>query len=131
MSPIQILLVDDNPKFITAAAHFLATIPGVAVAGCAASGSEGVAQAARLRPDLVFMDVAMPEMSGLEATRQIKAQPQSPAVIILTMYDSPEYRTAAEMVGADGFITKSEFGAQLLPLLHTLLNRLGPANPAA
>lgn len=121
MSPIQILLVDDNPKFVTAAAHFLATVPGVSVAGCASSGLEGLTQVATLRPDLVFMDIAMPEMSGLEATRQIKAQPDSPCVIILTMHDSPEYRIAAEMAGADGFITKSEFGTQLLPLIQALL----------
>lgn len=126
MSPIQILLIDDNPKFITAATHFLTTVPGVAVVGCASSGMEGLTQVVNLQPDLVFMDVAMPGMSGLEATRYIKAQPHPPRVIILTMYDSPEYRTAAETAGADGFIAKSDFGTQLPTLIGTMLNGSQP-----
>lgn len=126
MSDLQILLVDDNPKFITAAAHFLTTVPGVAVVGYASSGLEGLTQVVNLQPDLVFMDVAMPGMSGLEATRYIKAQPHPPRVIILTMHDSPEYRAAAETAGADGFMAKSEFGTQLPVLISTLLNGSEP-----
>jgi DNA-binding NarL/FixJ family response regulator len=126
MSSIRVLLVDDNSKFIAAAGHFLATIPRVVVVGCAHSGHESLAQVAQLQPDLVFMDVAMPDMNGLEATRQIKTQPGAPRVIILTMHNSPEYRAAAEMVGADGFITKSEFGTQLLPLLYSLFDASMP-----
>jgi len=122
ISAIRVLLIDDNPKFLTAAANFLATIPRVEVVGCGLSGREGVEQAGRLQPDLILMDVAMPEMNGLEATRRIKAQPGAPYIVILTMHDDPEYRAAAEMVGADGFITKSEFGIQLLPVIHTLFN---------
>ena len=120
MSSIRVLLIDDNPKFIAAAAHFLATLPGVLVVGCILSAQEGLAQLTNLQPDLVLMDVAMPKMNGLEATRQIKVQTDSPFVVILTMHDNPEYRAAAEIVGADGFITKSEFGAQLPPLMQTL-----------
>lgn len=120
--PIRVLLIDDNPKFLTAAAHFLATIPRVEVVGCGLSGQEGVEQATCLQPDLILMDVAMPGMNGLEATRQIKAKPNAPYIVMLTMYDDPEYRAAAERVGADGFITKSEFGIQLLPLIHTLFD---------
>jgi DNA-binding NarL/FixJ family response regulator len=68
------------------------------------------------------MDIAMPHMNGLEATRELKTWPSAPYVVILTMYDNLEYRAAAEMAGADGFLTKSEFGAQLLPLMDTLFN---------
>ena len=64
----------------------------------------------------------MPSMNGLEATRQIKALPGAPCVVILTLQDNPEYRLAAESVRADGFIAKSEFGTQLLPLIHTLFD---------
>jgi DNA-binding NarL/FixJ family response regulator len=122
MSAIRVLLIDDNPKFLAAAAYFLATIPRVEVVGCGLSGREGMEQASRLQPDLILMDVAMPEMNGLEATRRIKAQPDAPYIVILTMHDDPEYRAAAKMVGADGFITKSEFGIELLPVIHTLFN---------
>lgn len=130
MSDIQILLVDDNPKFVTAATHFLTTVPGVTVVGYATSGIEGLTQVVNLQPDLVFMDVAMPGMSGLEATRYIKAQPNPPRVIILTMYDSPEYRAAAETAGADGFIAKSDFGTQLPVLIGAMLNgsEFNPSN---
>jgi DNA-binding NarL/FixJ family response regulator len=114
---------------MAAAAHFLTTVPGVAVVGCASSGLEGLTQVVNLQPDLVFIDVAMPGMSGLEATRYIKAQPNAPQVIILTMHDSPEYRAAAEIAGADGFITKSDFGARLPALIQTLFNYPEPDTP--
>ncbi|MCP4516579.1 MAG: response regulator transcription factor, partial [Delftia sp.] len=84
--------------------------------------------------DLVLMDLAMPGMSGLEATRQIKARPSGPRVIILTLYDSPEYRAAAQELGADGFVIKSEFFDQLQPAIHTLFAQIpasagqGPAS---
>jgi DNA-binding NarL/FixJ family response regulator len=57
-------------------------------------------------------------MNGLEATGRIKAQPDAPYVIILTMYDHAEYRAEARAVGADGFVVKSEFVTQLLPLIY-------------
>ena len=126
--PIRVLLIDDNPKFIAAAAHFLATVSGVVVVGCALSGQEGLTRIPDLQPDLVLMDVAMPILNGLEATRQLKAQPNPPYVIILTMHDSREYRTAAEIVGADGFITKSEFGAQLPGLIYKLFDTLAASH---
>lgn len=122
MSLIRVLLVDDNPKFIAAAAHFLATLPEVTVVGYALSAQEGLAQATSSQPNLILMDIAMPNMNGLEATRELKTWPRAPYVIILTMYDNLEYRAAAEMAGADGFLTKSEFGAQLLPLMDALFN---------
>ncbi len=68
----------------------------------------------------VRMDLAMPEINGLEATRRIKAQSSSPHIIILTVYDNPEYQTAAKDAGADGFIAKLEFTRQLLPLVYAL-----------
>jgi DNA-binding NarL/FixJ family response regulator len=127
-SPIRVFLIDDNPRFIAAAAHFLATVPRVTVVGCALSGQEGLTRIPDLQPDLVLMDVAMPTLNGLEATRQLKAQPNPPCVIILTMHDSREYRAAAEIVGADGFITKSEFGAQLPGLIYNLFDTLAPSH---
>ena len=72
-------------------------------------------------PNLVLMDLAMNGMSGLEATRHLKAQPDPPWVIILTLHDNLEYRAAAERARADGFVAKSEFGDELLPLIHHLL----------
>src|SRR5438105_3576362 len=77
-------------------------------------------QVAMLNPDLVLMDLAMPGMNGLETTRQIKARPAAPRVVIMTLYDVAEYRAAARDATADGFIAKSSIRSQLLPLLASL-----------
>ncbi len=122
--PARILLVDDSLHFIESAERFLSEELGVNVVGSALSGIEAIDQVMRLRPDLVLMDVAMPGMDGLEATHKIKAMPNAPLVIILTLYDTPKYREAAHQAGADGFIPKADFGEQLLPLIYSLLPKL-------
>lgn len=121
MPSLRILLVDDSPTFLESATRFLAMDARLEIIGCVFSGGEALEQVPRLCPDLVLMDLAMPGMNGLEATRHIKAQPSAPYVVILTLNDSREYRDAALGVGADGFVTKSEIGTALLPLLHSLL----------
>lgn len=120
MAPIRILLADDNPEFLHAAANFLATDPQLEIVGQARSGQEARDQVSALEPQLVIMDLAMPGTNGLAATRLIKTQANPPYVIILTLYDNAEYRAEADRVGADGFVAKSDMGARLLPLIHTL-----------
>jgi two-component system, NarL family, response regulator DegU len=112
--PVRILLVDDSIEFLDSAVCFLSVDSGIEVIGCARSGAEALRQATQIQPDLVLMDFAMPVMNGLEATRQIKALPGAPRVVILTLYDNIEYRAAAAAAGADGFVAKSDFGATLL-----------------
>lgn len=120
-TPLRILLVDDSRTFLDAACHALAEDARIEVVGSALSGQEGLALTAQKQPDLVLMDVAMPGMNGMEATRLIKAQPNAPHVVILTSYDLAHYRAAAKTVGADSYICKADFDSQLLPLLETLL----------
>jgi DNA-binding NarL/FixJ family response regulator len=120
MLPLRILLVDDSVQFLDVVARTLATVPAVEIVGRALSGRDAVEQVTQLQPDLVLMDVAMPNMNGLEATRHIKAQADAPHIVILTLHDTPEYRAAAEAVGADNFVSKAEFNAQMLPLIRTL-----------
>jgi DNA-binding NarL/FixJ family response regulator len=117
---VRILLVDDSPEFLGAAVRFLAADPQIEIVGSALSARQAIDEAARLRPDLILMDIAMPGMNGFVATRQIKEQPNPPRVIALTLYDNDEYRAQAKAAGADGFVAKSEFGTQLLPLIRTL-----------
>ncbi len=121
METVRVLLVDDSPEFLEVAADYLSMDPEIKVVGCACSGLDGLRRVAELRPDLVLMDVTMPGMNGLEATRAIKAKESPPRVLILTLYDIPEYRAAAASAGADGFLNKSDFGERLLPLIHSLL----------
>jgi DNA-binding NarL/FixJ family response regulator len=120
MHPLRILLVDDSAEFLESAARLLMLHHDLAIVGRAASGSSALEQVATLSPDLVLMDLAMPGMNGLEATRQIKAQPAAPCVVIMTLYDVAEYRAAARAALADGFIAKSSIRSQLLPLLASL-----------
>jgi DNA-binding NarL/FixJ family response regulator len=120
MTLVRTLLVDNSPEFLGAAARFLATDPQIEIVGHALSAQKAIEEVARLQPDLVLMDVAMPEMNGFAATRHIKERPNPPRVIVLTLYDNDEYRAQAQAAGADGFVAKSEFGTQLLPLIHTL-----------
>jgi DNA-binding NarL/FixJ family response regulator len=117
---IRTLMVDDHATFLDELAHFLAEEREMDVVGRTASGEDAVEQATALRPDLVLMDLAMPGMGGLEATRRLKAEPDAPRVIMLSLHEHPMYRTAALDAGANGFVPKSKLGTALLPMIHSL-----------
>lgn len=125
MIACRTLLVDDSRQFLRAAEHFLAGVPGVEVVGRASSGRGAVTLTQRLHPDLVLIDLAMPRMNGLDATRLLKAMPACPRVILLTMHDNPEYQAAAAAAGADGLVLKQEFATHLPALLQALSNQSG------
>jgi len=120
MPSLRILLVDDSAEFLESAARLLMLHQELSIVGRAASGSAALEQVALLKPDLVLMDLAMPGMNGLETTRQIKARPFAPRVVIMTLYDVAEYRAAARAALADGFIAKSSIRSQLIPMLAGL-----------
>jgi DNA-binding NarL/FixJ family response regulator len=111
--PWRAVVVDDHPKLLTIAARLLASIPGVEVVGEATSGQAALEAVDRLRPDLVLMDLTMPGMDGLEATRRLVARPDAPEVIIMTVHDLPQYRDAALAAGARRFVAKAELAEQL------------------
>ena len=129
-NPVRILLVDDNPTFLTAAERLLTSRPSsFAVVGRACSGEEALERVVALQPDLVLMDVAMPGLNGLEATRRIKAEPDPPRVIVLTLHDGAVYRDAARNAGADGFVSKARLDQALVPLARSLFPQLeGPVD---
>lgn len=120
MSKIKVLLADDSPEFLKMASQFLAADPGIELVGVALTGKDALALAAELQPELILMDMIMPHMNGVEATRQIKSLPNAPIVVLLTGHDTPEYRSAATDAGADGFVYKPELFKELLPLIHQL-----------
>jgi DNA-binding NarL/FixJ family response regulator len=121
MKPIRILLVDDNAEFLNAATRFLADQPGIEIVGKILSGSDAVTQTPMRKPDLVLMDLMMPEMDGLEATRLLKLLPDPPTVIVVSLHDDQSFRMAAQGAGADGFLPKRLLSKQLMPMLEKLI----------
>jgi DNA-binding NarL/FixJ family response regulator len=115
-TPISVLLAEDQ-AMVRAGFHALIDAqPDVAVVGTAATGRAAVEQAVALRPDLVLMDIVMPDMDGLEATRRIVADPRLPAtrVLVLTTFELDEYVFGALRAGASGFLLKGGEPADLV-----------------
>ena len=113
---IKILLCDDNDNFRALLTTYIKAMPGVIVVGEAIDGVDVIEKTERLNPDLVLMDLSMPNQSGLDATRTIKEKWPETSVIILTLYEDSVYKELADEFNADGFIAKSSIKAQL-PLL--------------
>ncbi len=120
MRELSLLLVDDHEAFLNAARRQLRPYPWIRLLGVALNGREAVLLTEELRPDVVVMDLAMPEMGGLQATRLIKAQDQPPIVVIASHFDDAEHREHAARAGADAFIGKAEYARDLLPILERL-----------
>ncbi|MCX2184145.1 response regulator transcription factor [Streptomyces sp. SKN60] len=109
-----VLIVDDQPLQRFGFRMLLASNPDTEVVGEAAHGAEAVRQAAELRPDVVLMDVRMPGMDGIEATRRIVAGGGRSRVLVLTTFDLDEYAHAALRAGASGFLLKDALPEELL-----------------
>ena len=103
---IRVLVTDDQPLIREALVALLSSVDEIEVVGSAGDGAAAVRMATSLAPDVVLMDIRMPVMDGVEATRQVRALPQPPAVVILTTFDLDEYVLAAVRAGASGFLLK-------------------------
>lgn len=120
---IRTLMVDDSPEFLEAATRFLCIDSGIEIVAKIYRGQEVLGAIQEHHPDIVLLDLAMPDLHGLDVMRQIKEQiDQPPYIIVLTLHDSPEYRNQANALGADAFIYKSDFGVELLPAIHQLID---------
>jgi DNA-binding NarL/FixJ family response regulator len=104
--PIRLLLVDDQPLLRTGFRMVLETQPDIDVVGEAGDGEQGVSMARALRPDVALMDVRMPGLDGIEATRRIVADEVATRILVLTTFDLDEYVFAALRAGASGFLLK-------------------------
>ena len=107
MPALRVLLVDDQSLFRGAVKALLGTRPELEVVGEAEDGPSSVDMAARLRPDVVLMDVTLPGCDGMEATRQIRQANPQVTVLLLSGYSSDSVRAQAEQAGAAGLIDKS------------------------
>ena len=110
---IRVLVVDDQALVRGGFRLILESQPGVEVVGEAADGREALAKARELRPDVVLMDVRMPGMDGLEATRRLLSDREAPRVLMLTTFDLDEYVYDALRAGASGFLLKDVRPEQL------------------
>jgi DNA-binding NarL/FixJ family response regulator len=114
VSPVSVLIVDDHESFRRVAASVVEATDGFVVVGTAGSGEESVVAAEHLRPDLVLMDVNLPGIDGVEATRLLCAGPRAPVVVLLSTYDEGDLDPRAAQCGALTYIAKSAFGPERL-----------------
>jgi DNA-binding NarL/FixJ family response regulator len=120
-TPLRVLLADDQALVRTGFRMILKAEPDMDVVGEAADGAQAVAAARRLRPDVIVMDVRMPNMDGLQATRQILADPHTHTrVLMLTTFDLDEYVYEALRAGASGFLLKDGPAEQLVSAIRTI-----------
>ncbi|KNX38454.1 response regulator transcription factor [Luteipulveratus halotolerans] len=117
---IGVFLVDDQQLVRAGFRMVLDAEPGMEVVGEAGDGQEAVDSLALSRADVVLMDVRMPRLDGVEATRRICARPDAPAVVVLTTFDLDEYAFAALKAGAAGFLLKDAGPADLLAAIRTV-----------
>jgi DNA-binding NarL/FixJ family response regulator len=115
---VRVLLVDDHPGFRSALAAALRLVEGMEVAGEAADGEAGVLAAVALRPDLVVMDLSMPGISGIEATRRIRNRLPGVAVVVLTAHTAPTLEQEALACGASGFVSKGTSFEELIEIMR-------------
>lgn len=117
-SVTRVLIVDDDPLVRSALALMLGGQPDVEVVGEAPNGREGLTLAGSLRPHVVLMDIRMPVLDGLAATRELHRRTDPPRVIVLTTFDADEHVVEALGAGADGFLLKDTPPAQILDAIR-------------
>lgn len=118
--PIRLVIADDHPVFRDGLASLLDPLPGIDVVARASDGAEAVALAAEHRPDVIIMDVQMPELNGIEATRTITASQPDVGVLVLTMGEDDGTVLAALRAGARGYLRKGAEQDEIVRALTTV-----------
>jgi DNA-binding NarL/FixJ family response regulator len=124
--PVRILVVDDHEGFRSSMVQALDLIPDVEVAGEARSGEEACDVVLHLKPDVVLLDLSMPGMDTMDATRQIRKSNPASQVVVLSAFDGPQVEQAALAAGAWGLVPK---GTALEDVVGVLLNAAEQASP--
>jgi DNA-binding NarL/FixJ family response regulator len=118
----KILIVDDHEVVRQGIRTILRARPQWEVCGEAVNGRDAIEKTRSLDPDVIIMDITMPEMSGIEATREISKLKLRAAVLVFTMHESKNLATTVQEAGARGFVLKSRAARDLLDALETLMN---------
>ena len=127
---VRVVLADDQALVRTGFRMILDETDDIAVVGEAGDGAAAVELASRIEPDLVLMDVRMPGVDGIEATRRIRALPAPPKVLILTTFDLDEYVYAGLRAGASGFLLKDTLAAELISAVRVVTSGEAVAAPS-
>lgn len=118
---LQILVADDHPAFRRAVRSLLESHPGWSVCGEAFNGREAVGMTRKLRPDVILLDVSMPELNGLQAAREILKTDRHAQIVMLTMHESSTIADEAERSGVKGVVFKSAVHETLIPAIESLV----------
>ncbi|OGO54176.1 MAG: hypothetical protein A2V84_11895 [Chloroflexi bacterium RBG_16_70_13] len=120
MRTVRVLLAEDHAVVREGTRQIVEADPAIEVVGEAADGAEVVALAARLRPDVVLLDLHMPVLNGIEATRRIVEDAADARILILSAYDDEDYVAAALDAGASGYLLKSAHGHEVVAAIHAV-----------
>lgn len=120
MSKIKVLIVDDHAMFRQGIRALLERCEDVEIVGEATEGMEAIEKVLQLAPQVVLMDIAMPVMGGLEATRRIQKESPNTKVLVLTQYEDSEYILSLLRAGAKGYISKTATASELISAIHTV-----------
>ena len=114
MNPVRVLVVEDQEVFRRVMSAVVEQTEGFVLVGCAGSGEESIVTAGSRRPDLVLMDVNLPGIDGMEATRRLRADGTAAAVVLLSTYDEDDWDGQVQECGAVAYVPKSAFGPDKL-----------------
>jgi DNA-binding NarL/FixJ family response regulator len=129
--PIRVAVVDDDPLVRSALGLMLGGQPDLEVVGQAGDGADALAMVRASRPDVVLMDIRMPRLNGLDATRQLALSPAAPRVIVLTTFDADEHVVNALAAGADGFLLKDTAPAEIVAAIRRVADGDPMLSPSA
>ena len=130
MNKIKVIIADDHALFREGTRSLINQEKDMEVVGEASDGDDAIKLVGNLRPHIVLMDIAMPHVNGIEATRRIKAEFPSTAVLILTAYDNDQYISALLEAGAAGYLLKNVSGADLVNAIRAVHSGEAVLHPA-